>query len=256
MGFSLIDFFIMISVVAIIAWFATRSRRKRKYHIEERALLPEATVFTNSSPLLRIPQAEQGEEPYFLCFDTETVELLPKDFSLKCTEEGISSPPLVALSFNLLTREGHSLLTHSSILRSTAPITPSATLFHGITEEERATNGRNPQEEFHAFCQAFQLCRVVVAHNLASHKVFLDNDFRRYNLDPLPWEEKLSFCTMEEGYRYLKQVDPYYIGASPSLRLLYSKLYYDRYDMHYSESNKSMADLLLVSACLAFLYNE
>lgn len=254
MGFSFIDFFIMLSIVAIIAWFATKKRRKKTHHIEERALLPEGLIYTNSSPLLKIPPATQGETPFFLCLDTETVELIPKTLSEENRSEIQAIPPIVALSYNLLSSHGHCIFSGSELILSSAPISDEATKLHGITEEIRSRKGVAPHEAYKRFQNAFDQCQVVVAHNLASHRAILDADLERYHLAPLPWERKRSFCTMEHGYSYLMGRDPQYIGAYPSLRLLYSKLYYDRYDMHFVESDKSMADLLLVSACLSFLY--
>lgn len=249
MGFGTLDFFIMLCVVAIIAWFATKSRKKRKSTLEERALLPEATLYTNQSPLLRIPKAELGAKPFFLCFDTETVDLISNS-------ESTGYPPVVTISYALLTEEGRAICKQCEIIKSPFPISKEAVAIHGITEEMRRERGREFSDVIEDFRHALSLCKIVVAHNLEFHKKTIDNTINLCNLPILEWESKATFCTMEKGERYLQVLEDDYSLVHPSLRRLYSKLFYDRYDMHFIESNKSEADLLLVVACLSYLYNE
>lgn len=245
----------MLAVVAIITYFVTKRRRRKPPQTEEFPLSSDVAVNINNSPLLRIPPAEIGEEPFFLCFDTETSDLLPK--STDSEAQGRTSlPSPIVLSYNLLTREGRFLLSRSEIFNYPTKISEEAYLIHGISADSLREKGKPAETIYSAFREAFARCRVVVAHNLPIHRKIIDEDLRRNGFPPMKWEEKELFCTMEAGESYLRRTDPLYIASAPSLRLLYSKLYYDRYNIRLIHDNKSVADLLLVSACLNYLYDS
>lgn len=250
MGLSVLDFFIMLAVVTMVAYFATKGKRRRLPQMEDSPLLMGKRININRSPLLRIPLAEATDKPYFLCFDTETADIIKDD-----AREGQGElPPAVALSYNLLSRQGHLILSESFLLKRDCKISAEARAINRIDEEAITTKGSDPNSVYDAFRLALEKASVVVAHNLPVHQCIIDQDRSRLDLPPINWSTKKAFCTMAKGEEYLRSSDPYYYGASPALRLLYGKLYYNRYDMQFTDDNKSLADLLLISACLAYLY--
>lgn len=251
---TLLDIVLLMGTVGIIGWFATKGKRRQCLLTEERVLRPGGGISINTSPLLKIPPAPKGAKPYFLCFDTETANLIP------CTEAGDSSPEtlprIVALSYNLLDQEGRLVFTESLLLRAKEVITPQAFEIHNISNEDIMARGIPPKAAYRKFGEALKLAKLFVAHNLEIHRKLLDADVSFYGLPALDWEGKEPFCTMKKGFQYLIAHDPYYIAAEPALRTLYGLLYYERSDLRYFQTNKSEADLLLATACLRFLRNE
>lgn len=253
MGFSVLDFVIMLAVVAMLAWFATKQRRRRVVRTEESPLLPGETIDIESSPLLKLHKAQPGSEPFFFCFDTETVDVLVGNENI----DGLTlMPNLLALSFCLLDRSGRCIFFSSEVLQPSSMPTADAIKIHGITTEQIMREGRNATEVIEMFRLCLVKAHVVVAHNLAIHKAIVDQQVVRLKMDPLPWQGRDFFCTMLNGQSYLRQHDPFYPDSYPSLRTLYAKLYYDRYNLHFYHRNKSKADLLLVIACLVYLYRQ
>lgn len=243
---TIVDFLLMMAVVAIIAWFATKRKRRHRITNEEQPLLPGASIDIASSNLFKIPKARKGASPFFLVIDLDTADILT-DLS--------ETPLVIAFSYILLDPDFELIERHTFYLDSVKEITSAARRIHRIDETVLHREGISPELAYRRFDEAFAKAHVIVAHSLGAYRNILDNDRRRLGFSPLPWENKKLFSTMDEGMIYLQRNIPNYSLDFISLRSLYGYLYFASSKIQFKTSHKSREEILLVVACLRYLYD-
>lgn len=202
-------------------------------------------VDAESSPLL-CPTLGVHGEPHYMLFDTETAEVV--------TQVAAGQPPslytLIALSWQVLSREGNCLSEECHIVRQEGSIVaPDATEIHGITTEEMQ-RGEVPQVVLDRWIAAVEGCSVVVAHNLVFHLGVLEGQMTRLKRGYLPLGDKTLLCTMLWGERMGCKRGVMGARVYPSLVELFSYLHYGHLGASVRYRSKSLRDVRLLSACM------
>lgn len=212
-----------------------REVRRRSFSTPPKAI----EIDIDKDPLFQsITESPSLAEPYYLVLDTETSRLIQ-------AEE--PTPPLLALSWQLYTKEGYKLGEEQShYVLAPAEIELAASLLHGIKEEDRIRNGLELDTLWHLFKKDLRQCHCLVAHNLAFHLEVLKAFCPEKGIFDELLAEKAQCCTLQWGSLYAPKTGKAYL----KLGELFGYLYHGTAKVEYRYQSKTVRDLRLVGAIL------
>ena len=139
-----------------------------------------------------------------LVFDTETTNVLPKYAPLM--KKYVSKfPYIVQLSFILYdTESGNILETGDNIIKldSDVELPESSIKIHGITRENMETNGINIKDAIEGLRKCYNMCDVIVAHNIKFDNTMIIVECMRNDLPVIINKNNKnveSYCTMNNS---------------------------------------------------------
>lgn len=245
-----VDLILLFILAFVLYWIGAKVfiRKHVIYKGKDWDFTPSCALSIESSPLLQMSLAAPSDLPYFLILDTETTTLVA---SLRASDG--SYPPVVCLSWRLLSREGKVIETQSFVLLRDEDVSWDAEEVHGISTEMMLGLGLDPVEIYKKFFAAVRRATVCVAHSADFHRNVILQDLERFQIDSSSLVSKPFLCTMHNGARYLVMKEKWAENVRISLTTLYSLLYLNRTHQEIVYKNKSLRDITLCSFCLVYL---
>lgn len=188
----------------------------------------------------------------FLIFKTETTGLLsyknidPKDCD---TNE---EPYPIQLTWLLLDEEFKAVSRGNHILKQDCHIPAIASNIHGITTNKMKSKGIAPTKAYSDFISDLNQATDIIAHNLNFNSSIIKIDFIRNGLDINLFNNKKTFCTMEDTTDIVKMEDDKY----PKINELFGFLFYNRTDISFDEQHDAMNDTIITAKCFEHLYKK
>lgn len=238
----MIYFFLSLVALLSIVLFMRKQHKKDESFLSPNLRITMGQVDADSSMLLKPASGKlKSSIPFYLAIDTETACEVNKE----CYRQGTipEELPVVQLAFGVLNKYGELLSEQSFILKRDCEVSKAATARHGI-DSCMLAEGIEPTVAYRELEKQLNACQCVAAHNLWFHRNVLMADMQQYGISTDILASKPGFCTMLEGRRAIRS------GAYPSLRALFSILYFGRPDTQVLFTDKSLRDIRLAAACL------
>lgn len=209
-----------------------------------RSFRPRLFVDVDSSHLIHERAMPQGT-PYYIVIDTETFDPI-QEYEI---DTSATLSPAVALSWQLLTKEGLLISEESFVLKRAGHMSQDAIELHGITNHD-LQEGANPHRIYAQLSEAIASSTMLVAHNLSFHLSVIQQDMQALGLSSERLTEKPQLCTMQWGKAkgFKRRQDG--VGLYPRLDELFAHLYFGCLSVDLQYSSKSLRDVRLVSASL------
>ena len=178
----------------------------------------------------------------YLFLDTETTGL-PENYNAATTDIQ-NWPRLVQFSWIVTDNFQNILAKHNHIIKPNNYIIPDDSVaIHGITTEYAKTHGKDLTEVLFAFIEDLKKVKYIIGHNIDFDKKIIQAECFRTNTI-LPWNEKISICTMKSAVNFCK-IQNYYGYRYPKLQELYKKLF----GVEFNNAHDSSSDILATLKC-------